>query len=336
MFDLATFLATRASRGRLLARHPGEHAIEVREHDGLRWFTAGGNFVQGLMDVARPATLVLPHHQAMLAALAWAPRAARLLNLGFGCGCFERFLHAHLESASIVSVDCEPALVDLARAHFAVPAAWPVTIDRAEHFVATATDVYDIVLCDIFSGEDHADCLFDSYFYADLAARLGNDGVLALNVSPHDDDEVVAILAALRQSIDWVMLAAVAAHGNAVVLASPAPPPAAEVMTARAAALAPAWDLAPAAVLPPFERLPGRQEIWGARHDADYDADYDDDYDDDYDEDDCGDGDCDEDDSDDDVRDNDRERDDERAGEARTARDTLPCGPTTAGRSSGR
>ncbi|MEQ8663687.1 MAG: hypothetical protein RLW62_22955, partial [Gammaproteobacteria bacterium] len=289
MFQLDEFLASRAPHGRLLARHDGADVIEVREHDRLRWFTAGGCFVQGLMDLDQPARLVLPNHQAMLAALTWAPRHARILNLGFGCGSFERFAHAHLEASRVVSVECEPALVDLARTHFAVPAAWPVVIDRAEHYVAGAHAPFDLVLCDVFAGEAHAECLFDSYFHADLARCLGADGVLALNLSPQDEEEVVAILAALRQSIDWVMLAPIAAHGNAVVLASPAPPPAAAVMHARAATLAAACGLVPDALLPAFERLPGRQEIWGdAADDDDFD---DDDFDDDVERDDATHGD---------------------------------------------
>jgi spermidine synthase len=154
-----------------------------------------------------------------------------------------------------------------------VPADWPVVIERAEHFVARSTEGFDVVLCDIFAGEAHPDCLFDSYFYADLAARLGHDGVLALNLSPQEDGEVAAILAALRQSIDWVMLAPIAGHGNVVVLASPAPPPSTDTMAARAAALAASAGLDPSAVLPAFTRLPGRHEIWGGQEDEDEDED---------------------------------------------------------------
>jgi len=264
MFRLDDFLARRAAHSTLLARARGAFApLEVREVDGLRWFTAGGRYVQGLMDVAAPARIVLPHHHAMLGALSWASHDARLLNLGLGCGTFERFAAAHLPHASIVSVEPDEAVVSLARAHFAVPADLEVVTTSAADYLARTDARFDLIVCDIFAGEHHPDCLFDSYFHADLAEHLDDDGVLALNLSPRENDEVVAILAALRQSIDWVMLAPVAEHGNIVVLASRAAPPPPGRMRRRAGMLARAWGLAEEALLPGFERLPSRREIVG-------------------------------------------------------------------------
>ena len=270
MFRLDDFLARRGAHGAVVARARGAHGqIEVREVDGLRWFTAGGRFVQGLMDLSAPARVVLPHHHAMLGALAWAPRAASLLNLGLGCGTFERFAAAHLPHTGVVAVEPDAAVLSLAREHFGVPPDVAVVNATAADYLARADARFDVILCDIFVGEHHPDCLFDSYFHADLAAHLADGGVLALNLSPREDDEVVAILAALRQSIEWVMLAPVAEHGNVIVLASDAAPPAHAVLRKRAGTLARSWGLAVDALLPDFERLPSRREIVGAYSDED-------------------------------------------------------------------
>ncbi len=268
MFRLDDFLARRGAHGALLARTRGAHGpLEVREIDGLRWFTAGGRYVQGMMDVTAPARVVLPHHHAMLGALAWARRDGRLLNLGLGCGTFERFAAAHLPHAGVVSVEPDAAVLSLAREHFGLPPGLAVVNATAADYLARADERFDVILCDIFVGEHHPDCLFDSYFHADLAAHLAEGGVLALNLSPDEDDEVVAILAALRQPIEWVMLAPVAEHGNVVVLAANAAPPAPAVLRERAGRLAPAWGLAVAALLPDFERLPSRGEVVGTYRD---------------------------------------------------------------------
>jgi len=278
MFRLDDFLARRGAHGALIARVRGTHArLEVREIDGLRWFTAGGRYVQGLMDVAAPARVVLPHHHAMLGAFTWARHDARLLNLGLGCGTFERFAAAHLPRTGVVSIEPDAAVVSLAREHFGVPPDLEVVTATAAEYLVQADERFDVILCDIFAGEHHPDCLFDSYFHADLAAHLDDGGVLALNLSPNEDDEVVAILAALRQSIDWVMLAPVAEHGNVVVLASATAPPTPRAMRSRAGTLAQAWGLAADALLPAFERLPSRCEIVGGFGNEDDEEDEDED-----------------------------------------------------------
>jgi spermidine synthase len=263
-FILADFLREQAPHARLLQRcRDGRHLVEVREHAGLRWFTAGGKFVQSMMRLDQPAAIVLPNQLTMLSALAWRKCMTTVLNLGSGSGAFERFFRAWRPHTHVTSVEQSAKVTALARAHFALPPEHQVILDTAENYVAQATVRFDLVLCDIFAAERHPDCLFDAYFHHHLADRLQGGGVLALNVSPTADDELVGILAALRQAFEWVVLAPVPEHGNVIVLASATRPPAPGLFERRLAALAAELGLARDSLAIEFERLPSRSAVLG-------------------------------------------------------------------------
>jgi len=235
----------------------------VREHTDLRWFTAGGVFVQSMMRTAEPAAIVLPNQLHMLSALAWRDRVDTVLNLGSGIGAFERFFRAARPHIHVTSVEQSTKITALARAHFALPLEHEVIADSAEHYVAQAAARFDVVLCDIFAAERHPDCLFDAYFHDNVAARLRRGGVLALNVSPTEDDELVGILAALRQAFEWVVLVPVHDHGNVIVLASATRPPAPDLFERRLDLLAAEFGLARDSFGRQFERLPSRSAVLG-------------------------------------------------------------------------
>lgn len=263
-FVLDDFLRDHAPQAALLEHYrDGDHDIEVREHAGLRWFTVSGAFVQSMMRVDVPDAIVVPNQLGMLSAFAWRRQVAQVLNLGSGSGAFERFLHARRPAVEVTSVEHSAPIVAMARRYFAWPAGQPVAIEAAADYIASSIARFDIVLCDIFDGEQHPECLFDPYFHGDLNARLRRGGVLALNVSPSADDELTDILAAVRQAFEWVLLAPVADHGNVIVLAAATRPPPAAAFERRLAALATEFGLQRADLASRIEVLPSRREVLG-------------------------------------------------------------------------
>ncbi|MEX2482818.1 MAG: fused MFS/spermidine synthase [Gammaproteobacteria bacterium] len=263
-FVLDDFLRDHAPRAQLLERcRDGDHDIEVREQAGLRWFTVSGAFVQSMMRVDMPDAIVVPNQLGMLSALAWRRQVVQILNLGSGSGAFERFLRARRPAVQVTSVELSARIVAMARTYFAWPAAQPVVIEAAADYVAHSTARFDIVLCDIFDGEQHPECLFDPYFHRDLNARLRRGGVLALNLSPSADDELTDILVAVRQAFEWVLLAPVADHGNIIVLAAAIRPPPTAEFERRLAQLAAELGLQRSALASRIEYLPSRREVLG-------------------------------------------------------------------------
>ncbi|MFT5445551.1 MAG: spermidine synthase [Gammaproteobacteria bacterium] len=198
----------------------GSEVIRISEHAGLRWVHTSEQTLLSAFRPDDPATPVFPNHRCMLCALLLCAQPASVLNLGFGVGSFERYFQRHLAHISIESVDTSSALVELSRQWFQIPNDWPVIIAAAHDHLLQSGDTFDLVLCDIFIGDTHPPCLFEADFYAAAAKRLHPDGVLALNLSPESDDELLRILLAVRTSFANVMLSTLSGHGNVVVLAS--------------------------------------------------------------------------------------------------------------------
>jgi hypothetical protein len=198
----------------------GCEIIRICEHDGLRWVQSGGRSLLSAFRPDDPANPVFPNHRSMLCALLLRKQPVAVLNLGFGVGSFERYFHQHLPNTYMESVDTNSALVDLSRQWFRIPHEWPVIIAEAHVHLARSRRTFDLLLCDIFANEAHPPCLFEADFYASAAQRLCFDGVLAINLSPESNDELLRILVALRESFVNVMLAKLSDHGNVVLLAS--------------------------------------------------------------------------------------------------------------------
>jgi spermidine synthase len=198
--------------------------IEVHEHDGDRWVYTHDRSILSMMRLDAPADPVMPNHIAMLAALLFRELPDSVLNLGFGTGAFERFFGDRLPHTRVVSVDTSATLVEVARAHFRIGQDWPVIIQSAGDFLRTNTQLFDFVLCDIFNGDSHPDCLYDAGFHADAARSLEPGGVMALNLSPATERELLDILVPIRKNFANVLLVNLVDYGNVVLFAMQHPP----------------------------------------------------------------------------------------------------------------
>ncbi|MGB5260701.1 MAG: methyltransferase domain-containing protein [Gammaproteobacteria bacterium] len=193
--------------------------VEVHEYGGERWIYTGEGSVLSLMRLDAPADPVMPNHIAMLAAMLLVDRPQSVLNLGFGTGAFERFFQDRLPDTTVVSVDTSSMLVELARKYFAVRPDWPVVIRPAEEFLNETKQRFDLILCDIFQGDRHPDCLMDAGFHARAAQCLAPGGVMAFNLSPATEQALLDILLPMRRSFRHVLLVDLVDYGNIVVYA---------------------------------------------------------------------------------------------------------------------
>ncbi len=230
----------------------------VHQRDGLRWLYGGGRSIQSVMSLADPARPVMGVTVQLLAALLWRPQPRRVLSLGLGGGAVERYLARHRPAAALTSVEASAEVLALARAHFALPPQCRLRLADAAQFVAGDGGRYDLLLCDLFDGEHAADCLTQPGFVAQLAERLAPHGVLALNLSPRSEAELLGVLLPLRTALRWVMLSTRADQGNVVVLASRLAPPDAATLEARAARLEQAGGGDFVATARRLTRLPAR------------------------------------------------------------------------------
>jgi spermidine synthase len=204
--------------GRLLyAGDSHGRTIEVREQGDLRWLHFGGHAIQALMRLDRPDELLLPYNIAMLGALLFVDTPRRLLNLGLGSGSFERFFRARMPGLSVTSVESNAAVVDLARQYFFIPQQQAVFIQSADDFLTRHKKTYDLIFCDVFEGDQHPVFMKQAVFYESLSKCLQKDGVVAINLLPKNDTELLNILLAIRRHFAWVWLMEFPDHRNIVL-----------------------------------------------------------------------------------------------------------------------
>jgi spermidine synthase len=194
--------------------------IEVREWQQYRWLQIGGDSVQTLMDLKSIDQVSLPNIQALLSALIFCPSAKRLLNLGLGGASIERYLDSKHSEIEISSVEPYEQVIKLAKDYFFLPEGVDVIHDTAENYLKDHNDVYDIILCDIFSEEAQPSCLYSDDFYSNIYNRLDKSGVLAINLLPDSEEDVVSILLPMKNYFNHISLLEVPNHLNVIIFAS--------------------------------------------------------------------------------------------------------------------
>lgn len=227
-------LAASGDAQTLVERRAG---YSVHQHAGLRWLYGGARSVQSVLCLDDPARPVLPATLQMLAALVLCPAPSAVLDLGLGGASIERYFARYEPATRLVAVEASGAVLELARRHFALPAALELLPGRAEHVVASLAQRFELVFVDLFVGERHAGCVADLTFLAALAGLLAPRGVVAFNLSPGSEAELLEVLLPLRRVLPTVWLAGVRDCGNVVLLASRAPAPAPRAANRRCARL---------------------------------------------------------------------------------------------------
>ncbi|MCH7696215.1 MAG: hypothetical protein IIB73_07965 [Proteobacteria bacterium] len=208
--------------------------IQIRQYENLRWLHSGGEAVQAMMDVDSPYQPIFPINIAMLSALLFYQQPTKLLNLGFGIGCFERFFNACMPDTLITSVESNETIIGLAREYFFIPDEYPVINEKADHFLSHNNVIYSIILCDIFEGEKHPLCLTDNQFYGKAFRSLEEEGVLVVNLLLATELELIAVLLEVRKHFEWVLLLQIPNFGNMILIALKDEPPSSETLEIRA------------------------------------------------------------------------------------------------------
>ena len=244
--DKTTLLAEIHHQGELMSLH---------QQDNFRWLYSSGCAIQSILCLDAPERLDLLHQNIMLIALLLIEEPKRILNLGFGGGSFERFFGAKQTDLTMVSVDINPELVKLAKQYLQIPDHCSMIIQQAELYLQTEQQTFQLILCDIFNGVHHASCLNEPDFYRHSANRLTENGVMAINLAPKSDTELIAIVNYARRFFVGVMLSLVADQGNIVILLSKQALPAEHVLKDKAAGMAKRWSLDFTELLSGFNRL---------------------------------------------------------------------------------
>lgn len=142
--------------------------------------------IQSRMDLKQPELLTLDYTRTMMGFLLFQPQPRAIAMIGLGGGSMARFILKHLPESSLKVVEINPAVLEL-REEFLIPGdgeRFRVRLGDGADFVRSPPRLFDVLLVDGFDVGGQPPELASAEFYADCAAALRPDGVLAVNLSP--------------------------------------------------------------------------------------------------------------------------------------------------------
>ncbi len=250
----------------LLELPRAEGMLRVCENDTHRWLDFGTPFTQSLMRKADPASLELEYAHGMALVQALNPNATRLLNFGAGCGTFERFFAKHFPEIKIESVETESALISIVKEFFNLPPQCKIQQGSAESYLDNTDSTFDIVLCDLHNGDKNPNFMIDPNYYHDLQRCMRADGVLALNLLPTDEHDLMEVRIAVQSAFKWQYFLEFDEISNVMLFAFSQQPPKKALVQKQATQLAAVSEVNIAAIISRLKLLPQiSQSSFGGR-----------------------------------------------------------------------
>jgi spermidine synthase len=148
------------------------------ERTVANWF--GGTLQvteQSSMDLLYPAHLVFHYERLMSLAFGLVERPITALLLGVGGAAMWRFMRAYLPECAPTLVDCDETVAAIARRWFYL--SQPVVIDTAERYLAGTTQLFDVILVDLYNSGGPAE--FNAAFWTRCLDALAPGGCMATN-----------------------------------------------------------------------------------------------------------------------------------------------------------
>jgi spermidine synthase len=194
-------------------------ALIVKESAKYRWFEYGGTSTQSLMNKSLSEEILMPVYQSLLLFLLFKSTPLKILNLGLGGASIERAL-ATIPHLLLTSVDSSQAVIDMAKRYFNLPSTVEVVCQQAEQFIEQTDTLYDVVLCDLFIGENNPKFLFKEDFYQQLATIMVANRVLMINLQADTDEQLIHAVLAIKTVFHYIALMEFDDYSNIVIIAS--------------------------------------------------------------------------------------------------------------------
>jgi len=159
------------------------HLLRVTEKDGIRRLKFERN-IQSSMRIADPFETDIEYVNCLHVTLAVRPEASRTLVIGLGGGSLVKRMWRDYPWMRIDAVEIDPAVVEVARVLFELPddPRIRVLVGDGRRFVATTSDVYDIIVVDAFDDARVPRPLLTEEFMRACHGRLAPGGAIAYNV----------------------------------------------------------------------------------------------------------------------------------------------------------
>ncbi|MCX8476295.1 MAG: fused MFS/spermidine synthase [Sphingomonas sp.] len=142
------------------------------------------SMMQSVMRLSDPNRLLLDYTRVMMGFLLLRPMPRRIEMIGLGGGSLAKFCHRYLPDADITVVEIDPRVIAL-RDRFRIPqddGRFRVIHADGADFARDDPSRPDVILVDGFDRYGQTERLDRFEFYRDCRDRLGDDGLLVVNL----------------------------------------------------------------------------------------------------------------------------------------------------------
>jgi len=183
----------------------------------------GSDAIQSEMNLVNPDDLMLSYARHIMAALPLVSKPRRILVVGLGGACIQRYLRKLLPDATIETAELDPEIRDVAAKYFYFKedARQVVHLGDGRGFIERSKENYDLILLDAFSATSIPYHLSTQEFLQAVKARVAEGGVVAANLWDGKAgywDQVRTYAAVFPEP----RVVKCAGSGNSIVLAAPA------------------------------------------------------------------------------------------------------------------
>jgi len=172
---------------KVTAHHRG---LSIKTNANTLELRSNSNTLQSVINVDHPEKLALKNLQYLVAALLFMPQPKRILLLGTGGGSLVHFLRHHYPHSHLTCVDIDGELLDLMHDKMHLPKAddhITYIIDDAANYLQNCNQTFDLILVDIFIGDQSPNWLLSIDNMQRLYSRLNASGAVAYNLLIDDE-----------------------------------------------------------------------------------------------------------------------------------------------------
>jgi len=196
--------------------------------DGYRQLIFDGRFdgsdaIQSEVNLGNPDELILSYARHMMAALPLAEKPRRILVVGLGGACIQRYLRRLLPDATIETAELDPEMRNVAATYFFFKedARQVVHLGDGRAFIERSKEKYDVIFLDAFTATSIPYHLTTREFLQAVKDRVADGGVVCANLWDAEATywDMVKTYSTVFPGLRVVKCAG---SGNSIVLATPA------------------------------------------------------------------------------------------------------------------
>ena len=182
----------------------------------------GSDSIQSEMNLSNPDELTLSYARHTMLALPVVEKLKRILIVGLGGACMQRFLHKLLPDVRIETAELDPVIREVAVNYFFFKEdrRQIVHLGDGRKFIEAAKDKYDIIFLDAFSATSIPYRLTTQEFLKAVKDRVADGGVVCANLwdgaAAYPD-----MLKTYSTVFPEMHVVKCASQGNSIVLALP-------------------------------------------------------------------------------------------------------------------